>query len=371
MNSELVAQFVKRFAKGPVVQAVLRQPTDHFSVTVLFGPSGCGKTTTLRCLAGLEKPEEGYIAFGGTTWFDARRGVFLTPQQRDIGYLFQEYALFPHLTVSENIAYGLSDLSRAEQQRRVADILGVFRLSGLERRYPHEVSGGQQQRVPLARVLVRRPRLLLLDEPLSALDDPTREQLRPELRRLLAGFGIPVVLVTHNRVEAMALADHLIGLDQGIVRQQGSVLDVFNRPADLEVARIVGMETVQHGRVLRIEDGLATVVVGSVQLVALPPAEQTDEVYVCVRGEDVVLQRYGEPVTSARNRLPGVVRSLTPEGPMIRVALDCGFSLTALATRPACEELGLHEGAKTTALLKAPSVYLIARNTQPHQQKTT
>jgi molybdate transport system ATP-binding protein len=191
MRAERVARFVKQFAARAVVEVELRRPTDCFSITVLFGPSGGGKTTTLRCLAGLERPEEGRIDFGETPWFDAARRIFLTPQQRDIGYLFQEYALFPHLTVAGNIAYGLRGQPRSAQRRRVAEMLALLWLTGLEDRYPDHISGGEQQRVGLARALVRRPRLLLLDEPLSALDGPTREQLRPEVRRLLAECGIP------------------------------------------------------------------------------------------------------------------------------------------------------------------------------------
>src|SRR5262249_41059495 len=141
------------------------------------------------------------------TWFDAARGVSLSPHQRDIGYLFQEYALFPHLKVARNIAYGLSGVPMVERARRVQELLDLFGLTGLEDRYPRQLSGGQQQRVALARVLAQRPRLLLLDEPLSALDAPTREPLRRELRRLLTGFGVPTVLVTHDRTEALALGD--------------------------------------------------------------------------------------------------------------------------------------------------------------------
>ena len=361
MNGELVARFVKRFGKATVVEADLRRPTDRFSITVLFGPSGCGKTTTLRCLAGLERPEEGSITFEQATWFDGERRIFLTPQQRDVGYLFQEYALFPHLTVARNVAYGLRRLPRPERRLRVGEMLELFRLGGLEDRLPHQVSGGEQQRVALARVLVRRPRLLLLDEPLSALDQPIREQLRPEVRRLLAGFGIPVVLVTHDRIEAMALADHLVVLDRGRVLQQGSVDEIFSRPADVEVARIVGMENVQPGRVARSEDGLATVAVGDKHLVAVAPSSPVDQVYVCIRAEEVILVKGSSDAASPRNRLPGVIGSLTPEGPLVRVAMDCGFPLQALVTRTACNELELREGEAITALVKAPSVHLITR----------
>jgi molybdate transport system ATP-binding protein len=362
MTTELVARFVKRLGKGPVVESDLRRPTDRFSITVLFGASGCGKTTTLRCLAGLDRPDEGRITFGPTSWFDAERDVFLSPQKRDIGYLFQEYALFPHLTVAGNIAYGLTRLSRVAQRQRVADVLGLFHMSGLDHRYPHQLSGGEQQRIALARVMVRRPRLLLLDEPLSALDQPTREQLRPELRRLLVQFGVPVILVTHDRNEAMALADHLIVLDHGKVRQEGAVEEVFSRPSDVEVAQIVGMMNVQPGRVVNAQDGLVTVAVGDKQLVALAPPSPAQEVYVCIRAEEVALEKGNSTKASPRNRLAGIISSLSTEGPLVRVAMDCGFPLHALVTKTARNELDLREGDAITALVKTPSVHLIARS---------
>jgi len=362
MSTELAAQFVKRFRNGATIAGSLCLPADRFSVTVLFGPSGCGKTTTLRCLAGLERPEEGRITFGQRAWFDAEGHVFLTPQQRGIGYLFQEYALFPHLTVAQNIAFGLRGLSRNETRRRVGHMLERFQLAGLEDRYPQQASGGEQQRIALARVLARRPRLLLLDEPLSALDQPTREQLRPELRHTLVQFGIPVVLVTHDRIEAMALADHLIVLDGGRVRHQGPVLDVFNRPSDVEVARIVGMTNIQPGRIDQTVDGLSRIRVGQVHLFAASPVPAADEVFVCIRPEDIAIQRSAADHGSARNHLPGLVASLIPEGPLVRVALACGFPLVALVTRTACRDMGLRDGDGITAVIKATSVHVLARN---------
>jgi molybdate transport system ATP-binding protein len=369
MNAELEAQFVKRFSNGVQVEGNLRQPTNRFSITVLFGPSGCGKTTTLRCLAGLDQPEAGHIMFEQTLWFDAERRLFLTPQQRDIGYLFQEYALFPHLTVAQNIGYGLGRLSRMDRRRRVSDMLDLFQLAGLASRYPQQASGGEQQRIALARVLVRRPRLLLLDEPFSALDQPTREQLRPELRRLLNQFGIPVVLVTHNRMEAMALADHLIVMDQGRVRQQGSVQQVFDRPADVEVARIVGMANIQPGQVEQTADGFSSVTLDRTELLALAPAPPAEQVFICVRPEEIVLERGAASNTGQLNCLPGIVGALTLEGPLVRVAVDCGFPLVALITRTLCTELDLRVGEAITALVKATSIHLVARSGEHHVER--
>lgn len=361
MSAHLTAMFEKRFPGGVTIWGHLQCPTDAFSVTVLFGPSGSGKTTVLRCLAGLERPEEGSIHFGEATWFDAAHRIFLPPQRRGLGYLFQEYALFPHLTVASNIAYGLTDLSKPERRRRVAEIIDLVQLTGFEERYPKHLSGGQQQRVALGRALAPRPRLLLLDEPLSALDATTRERLRQDLRRLLRELGTPTVLVTHDRVEALALGDQVVVLDQGKVSQSGPIHEVFSQPSDAAVARIVGVDTVEPGKVLHVAEGLATVAVGSVQLVALAHDAGCGDVYACIRAEDVILEKGPATPSSARNRLSGRIRALSREGPMIRLSLECGFPLTALITKQACDELALQEGEQVSALIKAPAIHLVPR----------
>ncbi len=362
MTLELVAELEKQFRAGPLIQVGLRCPVEAPSVTVLFGSSGSGKTTTLRCLAGLERPQRGHIRFANEIWFDPERGICLPPQQRRIGYLFQEHALFPHLTVAHNIGYGLRGLDRAERWRRIGEIIELLGLVGLEHRHPRQISGGERQRVALARALVCRPRLLLLDEPLSALDVPLREQLRRELRRSLAQLDIPAVLVTHDRSEALALADYVVVLHKGRVRQSGAVQEVFSKPADLNVARIVGVDTVELAKVVQVTDGLATVEIGGTRLVAAASNGINGEVYVCIHAGDVILDK-GAALTqnSARNRLAGRIQSLDREGSMIRVSLDCGFPLKALVTSQACQEMGLRQGEGVTALLKAPNIHLVLR----------
>mgnify|MGYP001424697142 CR=1 FL=1 len=361
MAGTLNADFVRRFAGGPEIRGCLELDLAAPGVTVLFGPSGCGKTTVLRCLAGLERPDAGTIRLGDETWFDAAVGVQLPPQRRGIGFLSQDYALFPHLTVGDNVAYGLRGLPQGERRRRAAVLLDAFDLAALAGRRPAQLSGGQQQRVALARALAPRPRLLLLDEPLSALDAVLREQLRGELGRLLRRAGIPALVVTHDRSEAMALGDRLVVMRDGRIRQDGPVLEVFNRPVDAEVARIVGVETRQPGRLLSRREGLAEVEVAGVRLLALAPDWEGVEVVVCVRGEDVVLERPGGAATSVRNRLPATVRGIEPGAPLTRVELDAGFPLFALVTPAAVAELDLRRGAAVVALVKAPSVHLVAR----------
>jgi molybdate transport system ATP-binding protein len=362
----LFADFEKHFADGPAIRVKLQRPVTTFSLTVLFGPSGSGKSTTLRCLAGLEKPDRGTIRFGDQTWFDAEHNIFLPPQQRRIGYLFQDYALFPHLTVKQNIAYGLGKLDATARQQRIAEMTTLLELAGLEHRYPRQLSGGQQQRVALARTLVCRPRLLLLDEPLSALDVPTREQLRRQLRHWLAELQISALLVTHDRIEALALGDHLVLFNGGNVRQSGPVQQVFSAPAHLDVARIVGVDTIEQGRIVKVSDGLASIEIGRKQLVALAPPSDNGEigtkVYVCIPAEDVTLEtRPDPPQTSARNHLVGRIRSLDREGPIVRVSLDCGFPLKALITHQACQNMALQEQSEVVAVIKATAIHLIAR----------
>src|ERR1043166_6178009 len=285
----LFADFEKHFAGGPAIRVKLQHPVTTFSLTVLFGPSGSGKSTTLRCLAGLEKPDSGSIRFGDEIWFDAERNIFLPPQQRRIGYLFQDYALFPHLTVKQNIAYGLGKLSAAARRQRIEEMTALLAIAGLEDRYPRQLSGGQQQRVALARTLVCRPRLLLLDEPLSALDAPTREQLRRQLRHWLVELRMSTILGPHDRIQALALGDHLVVFEAGRVCQSGSVQQVFSAPVDRAVARIVGVDTIELGTIVQVADGLATIEVGSKQLIALAPRRwnggRDGEVYVCIRAE--------------------------------------------------------------------------------------
>src|SRR5919201_1192014 len=313
--AELTAEFEKHFSGGPVIQVALRRPADAFSLTVLFGPSGSGKSTTLRCLAGLDRPKRGTIRFGDEIWFDAARGGFLPPQRRRFGYLFQDYALFPHLSVAQNIGYGMTKVAAPERRQRIEEIKTLLGLAGLEDRYPRQLSGGEQQRVALARALVCRPRLLLLDEPLSALDAPTREHLRRQLRRWLVELRMSTILVTHDRLEALALGDHVVVFEAGRVRQSGSVQQVFSAPVDLAVARIVGVDTIERGKVVEVADGLAKVQVGPKQLVALAPRRRNGrldgDVYVCIRAEDVMLEKKGADLSpgSARNHLLGHVRS--------------------------------------------------------------
>lgn len=362
MAGGLSVDFSLTFPGGPRVAPRMTVPLGNASVTVLFGPSGSGKSTVLRALAGLARPQAGSIVAEGEAWFDAANGVCWSPQRRRVGMLLQEPTLFPHLTVSGNVGYGLSRLARQERRRRVSELLALFGLEGLGERRPHELSGGQRQRASLARTVAPGPRLLLLDEPLSSLDGPAREDLREELRRLLHRVGTPAVLVTHDRTEALALGDRLVVVDGGAVLQEGPAPDVFLRPRDASVARIVGVESVLSGTVLGREDGLLLVDVSGVRLWAVDDGRPHGDVFCCLRAEDVVLERGGLPQTSARNRLLGTVTEVVPEGPLARVLVDCGVALAARVTLRSVAELGLSPGVGVAAVFKAPSLHLVARD---------
>jgi len=357
MANELTIDVRRRHAGSPEIAATLRLPLDTHSVTVLFGPSGAGKTTLLRMIAGLDMPDSGSIRCGDQIWFDAARSTNLPPQRRQVGYLSQDYALFPHLTVRRNLAY-----SHAARGWAIDGLLARFELAELADRYPRQLSGGQLQRVALARALAAAPRLLLLDEPLSALDTPTRLRLRTDLRQLLAGVQVPAIVVTHDRIEALALGDSIAIMIGGRLRQAGAVETVFDCPADAEVAAAVGVETICPARVVSRAASLVTVEIGRACLVAVDTGDPADEVFACIRAESVTIER-NQPATpsSARNHLAARIVSVTPEGPLARVALDCGFRLNAVVTRQSGNEMRLREGDQVTAAVKATSIRIVPR----------
>jgi molybdate transport system ATP-binding protein len=362
MDRALTFDLERRFRGGPTIRARATLPFDGAPVTVLFGPSGSGKTTVLRALAGVEHPDAGSIRFGGETWLDVAQGVAVPPQRRRIGLVFQEYALFPHLRVAANVGYGLGHLPRAEREARIREVAALVGLAPelLERR-PSALSGGQRQRVALARALAPSPRLLLLDEPLSALDAPAREELRGELRRSIEASGVPAIVVTHDRVEALALGDRVAVMVGGTIRQLGPVQEVFATPADAEVARVVGTENVLAVRVEGRRQGLVVVRAGEVELLAVDPGGLGREAFACIRAEEIVLEDAPGAPSSARNLLRGVVAARADEGPLVRITVDCGLRLVALVTRPGAEALNLAPGRPVAALVKAPAVRLVPR----------
>jgi molybdate transport system ATP-binding protein len=356
----LIASFLRQHAPTVSVQADLELDAGDNRVMVLFGPSGSGKTTILRCLAGLDRPQDGFIRFGEEVWFDAATGVHRSPQQRRLAYVSQDYSLFPHLTVGENIRFGMAPPA-VNAPDRIETILRRVHLDGMAGRLPAQLSGGERQRAALARALARDPRLILLDEPLAALDLPLRDPMRRELRQFLRSVDVPSVVVTHDRVDALTLGDRMAVLSGGRIRQVGLVPDVFSRPIDVAVAASVGVETVVPGAIIESAHGLVTVRVGASTVRAARAAVGSASVFVCIRAEDVILEGSQHGDVSARNQWTGHVTAIQPEGGVVRVTVDCGFSLSALITRPAYDELRLTQGATVTAVVKATAVHLVPR----------
>ncbi len=331
-------------------------------ITAIFGPSGAGKTSLLDLVAGLRYAHSAFIQLGDCVLTDISNGIFVPAHQRGIGYVPQDLALFPHLSVRQNLLYG----HKAKNDDRLLTferIVEVLEIQPLIQRRVTELSGGEKQRVALARALLASPHLLLLDEPLASLDLKLKQRIIPYLARVRDEFRIPMLYVTHDRFETLSLADEMVILVEGKVAQIGSVREVFSRPANLSVAALLAVETVQPGIIVRMADDLVTVSVGSALLTALEnnlPANIT-EVYVCIRAEDVILAKGSDRPSSARNHLPARVQSVTREGPVTRIELNCGFNLIALLTRQACEEMSLKSGDSVTALVKAPNIHLIPR----------
>jgi iron(III) transport system ATP-binding protein len=230
-------------------------------VVALLGPSGSGKTTLLRAIAGLETPYRGSIGIGDHVFFDAAREVELPAEERGLGLVFQSYALWPHRTVFENVAYGLKlrGVSTAEIKARVEKTLSQIGLAHLAARYPHQLSGGQQQRVAIARALVYEPPVILLDEPLSNLDAKLREEARAWLRTLIVTLGLSAIHVTHDQVEAMAIADRIVLLDAGVIAQEGSPTTLYNEPATLFAAEFMGSNNRLDAKLLENSGGRATI----------------------------------------------------------------------------------------------------------------
>jgi putative spermidine/putrescine transport system ATP-binding protein len=326
-----VSRLVKAFTQARVVDDVSFR-IDGGTFLTLLGPSGSGKTTTLRMIAGFEEPTSGEIAIGG-------RAVTDQPaHKRNIGVVFQQYALFPHLTVFGNVAYPLEmrRRSRAEIRERVAAALGLVRLQGLEARYPRQLSGGQQQRVALARAVVFEPPVLLMDEPLGALDKRLRETMQVEIRHLQKHLGITTVSVTHDQVEALVMSDVIAILDQGVLQQIGPPLEVYRRPVNQFVADFIGESNLLSGSVSSPDAGghtFTTTMGLAVRLGAGAPRGARERGHMVVRPESV---RLGTAAEGAANRYQAEVVEVLYVGDLVkyRVRMDSGDELVAKTLAP-------------------------------------
>ena len=323
------------------------------------GPSGAGKTSLLRIVAGLLRPSSGFIRCGGEAWFDASAGVEIPAEARRCGYVFQDYALFPHLRAWENVAFGAGG-GRPERRARAHALLERFGLGDRAQAHPRELSGGERQRVAIARALAQEPRTLLLDEPLAALDPSTRLEASRELAAVLAEASIPVVLVSHHFGEAATLAGEVAVLERGHIVQRGSPHELAARPASAFVADFTGA-SVLRGVAADGPDGLARVNLEGGGTV-LSVDRLRGPVSASVHPWEVALEPAGEgPRGSAQNRLRGRVVSVVPLGSRVRVALETPQLLSAEVTEPAIRSLGLAPGTEVVASWKATATRLAPR----------
>jgi molybdate transport system ATP-binding protein len=321
-------------------------------MVVVVGPNGAGKTTLLRALAGLQPLDAGRVILDGVVLDDADAGVLVPPERRPVGVVFQDGLLFPHLSALENVAFGLRSRgeARGEARRRAADWLSRVGLAGRERARPRELSGGQAQRVALARALAPRPRLLLLDEPLAALDATTRVEVRRDLRRHLGSYDGVRILVTHDPLEALALATTIVVVEDGRVVQSGAPEEVRARPRSHYVADLVGVNLLEgKGRGHEVVLGS-----GARLTVAEPPPP--GDVLAVLHPRAVALHSGERPGGSPRNVWAATVGALDFEGDRVRVRLDGEVRLVAEVTPAAVHDLGVGEGSSVWASAKATEI---------------
>ena len=328
--------------------------------TILFGTSGAGKTTLLDCIAGLEIPESGRITFGETVLFDSEAHVNLPPNRRSVGYLLQTLALFPHMTVQENVQYGLHGLAKPEREERSGEILESFRIGALAQRRPAELSGGERQRAALARALVTRPRVLLLDEPLSALDAVTKSQIVADLRAWNREQQIPILYVTHQREEVFALGERVVALEAGGIRAQGSPHEVLHRPELESVAQLAGFENILDAAFIaeHPEQGTMTCRVGESALSLEVPLTRVDRslpLRIGIRAGDILLASSSPQGLSARNVFSGTITSLERRDVMVLAEVDCGVQIEVHLTPAACGDLNLAIGRGVWLVVKTYS----------------
>jgi molybdate transport system ATP-binding protein len=334
-------------------------------ISILFGSSGAGKSTLLDCIAGLLRPDSGKISVGDKILFDQEMGMNVPPQLRGIAYVFQSLALFPHLSVQQNVAYGLHQLPEADRVSRVEEILQAFRAQHLSQRKPGEISGGEKQRVALARSLVTNPRVLLLDEPLTGLDAELKSAIVADLRAWNALKKIPILYVTHSREEVDALGERVVAMEQGRVVSTGTPLQVLEAPRSRRLAQAAGFENLLRGTVLdlREADGVMRVrLAGSACEIEVPLgyALAGSSVLIAVRAGDILLATEKPSGLSARNILEGRIISLEQRGTLFVAQVDCGgVAFTVHITPGAVRALELAAGKKVWLVLKTHSCHLV------------
>jgi molybdate transport system ATP-binding protein len=335
-------------------------------ITILFGPSGAGKTTLLDCIAGLTIPDAGKVAIANRVLFDSARKVNIPVQHRGIGYVFQDLALFPHLTAQKNIEYGLISLNQTERRKQSNAILESFSIAHLRDRKPAEISGGERQRVALARALVTDPCLLLLDEPLAALDAATKSKIIADLRAWNAAQNIPILYITHNREEVFALGDRVLILENGRILADGTPHGVMAAPRRESLAQLIGFENIFYAVVAAANEDRGTMTCRlaqnhNVELeTPLVRAETGSTLLVGIRAGDILLATIQPAGLSARNILPGRLLALEQRDVIVAARVNCGVEMEVHLTLAARDSLELQPGREVWLIVKTHSCHLMS-----------
>jgi molybdate transport system ATP-binding protein len=338
--------------------------------TILFGPSGAGKTTLLDCVAGLAVPDEGRVSVGDRVLFDSSARINVPISRRNIGYVLQDLALFPHLSAEQNAEYGLADLPRHARKEKAEALLREFRIDHLRKQYPSEISGGERQRVALARSLVTDPCVLLLDEPLAALDASTKSKILDDLRRWNEAHQIPILYVTHSREEVIALGERVLVIEQGRIITRGTPHEVLSAPAQETIAQLAGFENIFDAQVWLVHEDRGTLTCrlpakksGTFVLLETPliRAEAGSFLRVGIRAGDILLAISKPEGLSARNIIPGRLLALERRDMVIFARVDCGVEMSVQLTLAARDALHLKEGQEVWLVIKTHSCHLMRR----------
>jgi molybdate transport system ATP-binding protein len=358
----LAVDIRRRLSSNFALEASFTAPP---GITILFGRSGSGKSTLLNCVAGLVRPDAGRIALDACVLFDAAANVDLPPAQRRVGFLFQDLALFPHLTVAQNVEYGLAKLPAHVRQERAAAVLDAMRVGSLARRRPPEISGGEKQRVALARSLVTDPSMLLLDEPLAALDAIAKSSIVADLRAWNAAHGIPIIYVTHSLEEAFAVGESVVVLEAGKIIARGNPLEVLDAPRQETIAQLAGFENLFDATVSALHEDRGTMVCAlsgsalelEVPLTHAPPGAR---MRVAIRAGDIMIASSRPNAISARNVFPGAIAAIRTEGHSAIATIEAGRSFEVRLTLGSREDLQLQPGAQVWLVIKTYSCHLVA-----------
>jgi molybdate transport system ATP-binding protein len=359
----LVVRFDKRFPGSQQFQLSIAFDAEP-GITILFGASGAGKTTVLDCVAGLVSADSGRLRLGERVLFDSAAGVNVPAVRRNVGYVFQDLALFPHLTAQENADYGLRKLDRSERRRRTAPLFEAFRISHLLNRYPAEMSGGERQRVALTRSLVTNPQALLLDEPMAGLDAPVKSRIVDDLRAWNDSHRIPILYVTHSHEEVRALGESVIVLERGRVVAQGTPHQVLTVPRQETIAQLAGFENIFDAVVDAIHEDRGTMTCRLTESVLLETplvrADLGSRLRVGIRAGDILLATRRPEELSARNVLAGKLIALAQRDVIIAARVHCGVDFEVHLTLAARDALQLVPGRDVWLVVKTHSCHLMA-----------